>query len=75
MANGGSVVLETLEHALEGHEHMAISKAANEMREIFRQNEMDYNTTMREVGGQLIDLIRLAPEKFKLVERPHGSQT
>ncbi len=75
MARGGTLILDTLEGVLEGVDQMAISKAANEMRDVFRNDGKDYNATLRAVGGQLIDLIRLAPDRFKLVERPHGPQT
>ena len=50
---------------------MAMSKAAKELRE----TDIDYNAKMKKIGGQLIDLIRAEPAKFKLVQRPHGSQT
>ena len=50
---------------------MALSKAAKELRE----TAIDYNAKMKKIGGQLIDLVRAEPSKFKLVQRPHGSQT
>ena len=74
MELGGTVILDALAHVLEGHEKMSLSKAAGELREVFRNDGRDYNATMRKVGGQLIDLIRLDPETFELVARPHGKQ-
>jgi len=75
MARGGTQILEALEQVLEGHRVMALSKAAMEIREVFREKGSEYTQVLRQVGGQLIDLIRLHPERFKLVERPHGPQT
>ena len=54
---------------------MAMSKAARELREAFAAQDKSYDTTMKKVGGHLIDLIRAEPRKFKVVERPHGRQT
>jgi hypothetical protein len=30
---------------------------------------------LKKTNGRLIDLIRLSEDRFKLVERPHGTQT
>jgi transposase InsO family protein len=74
MANGGTIILDALERLLAGHEQMSLSKAAIELRGVFINDGRDYPATMRKVGGQLIDLIRLVPERFKLVQQPHGTK-
>ena len=45
------------------------------LQDILRETAIDYNAKMKKIGGQLIDLIRAEPGKFKLVQRPRGSQT
>ena len=70
----GASILSSLERVLEGDEKMSLSKAAGELREDMRANGQDYDATLKKVGGRLIDLIKLAPDRFKLVERPHGRQ-
>ena len=37
-----------------------MSKAARELRDAFAAQDKSYDTTMKKVGGQLIDLIRQA---------------
>jgi hypothetical protein len=71
MRDGGDLILQTLQDILRDGEPMAMSKAAKELREAL----VDYDQTMKKIGGQLIDLIRGEPNKFKLVQRPHGHQT
>ena len=71
MRDGGDLILQALQDILRDGEPMALSKAAKELRE----TDIDYNAKMKKIGGQLIDLIRGEPSKFKLVQRPHGSQT
>ena len=75
LARGGNEILGMVENILEGSEPMAISKVALELKEIFLQHKKDYKEILKKVGGQLIDLIRLQPDRFKLVPRPHGPQT
>ena len=71
LRDGGDLILQALQDILRDGEPMALSKAAKELRE----TDIDYNAKMKKIGGQLIDLIRAEPSKFKLVQRPHGSQT
>ena len=71
---GGGYVLAALERVLAGEESMAMSKAGKELRKEFESDGRDYPATMKKIGGQLIDLIRMAPDLFKLVRRPHGDQ-
>ncbi len=71
MRDGGDLILQTLQDILRDGEPMALSKAAKELRE----TDIDYNAKMKKFGGQLIDLVRAEPSKFKLAQRPHGTQT
>ena len=71
LRDGGDLILQALQDLLRDGEPMALSKAAKELRE----TAIDYNAKMKKRGGQLIDLIRAEPSKFKLVQRPHGAQT
>ena len=75
LRDGGGDILQSLQDILSDGEPMAMSKAARELRDAFAAQEQSYDTTMKKVGGQLIDLIRAEPSKFKLVERPNGKQT
>ena len=75
LRDGGADILQSLQDILSDGEPMAMSKAAKELRDAFAAQEKSYDATMKKVGGQLIDLIRAEPSKFKLVERPHGKQT
>ena len=75
LARGGNEILGMVENILEGSAPMAISKVALELKEIFLQHKQDYKEILKKVGGQLIDLIRLQPDRFKLVPRPYGPQT
>ena len=74
LRDGGGDILLSLQDILSDGEPMAISKAARELRDAFAAQDKNYTATMSKVGGQLIDLIRAEPAKFKLVQRPHGSQ-
>ena len=71
MRDGGDLILQTLQDILRDGEPTAMSKAAKELRE----TDIDSYAKMKKIGGQLIDLIRAEPSKFKLVQRPHGTQT
>ena len=75
LRDGGGDILQSLQDILSDGEPMAMSKAARELRDAFAAQDKSYDTAMKKVGGQLIDLIRAEPRKFKLVERPHGRQT
>ncbi len=54
---------------------MSISKAAAKLEEQMRSDGQDYAVVLKKTGGRLIDLIRLTEDRFKLIERPHGTQT
>ena len=75
MRDGGADILQSLQSILSDGDPMAMSKAAKELREEFAAAGRHNDTTMKKVGGQLIDLIRGEPSRFKLVEGPHGKQT
>ncbi len=40
-----------------------------------RSSGQNYDEVLKKTGGRLIDLIRLTEDRFKLVERPRGTQT
>ena len=71
---GGGEILGALEKVLEGGQQMALSTAAGELRLEMRAEGKSYDGILGRVGGQLIDLIRLAPDLFQLVPRPHGKK-
>ncbi len=71
---GGNIILEALGRVLEGEEKMAISKAAGELRAELRADGQSYDELTKKIGGQLIDLIRGEPDKFKLITQPHGTK-
>ena len=54
---------------------MSLSKAAPTGKEQMRSDGQEYGEVLKKTGGRLIDLIRLTEDRFKLVERPHGTQT
>jgi len=67
----GAPIMEALAGILEGDERMSLTKAAA----LLREQVDNYNEVLKKTGGKLIDLIRLARERFKLVEMPHGTKT
>ena len=71
----GAPILNALEQILQGSERMSLTKAAEELKEQLRADGKDYAAIMREAKGRLIDLIRLVPSRFRLVEQPHGTKT
>ncbi len=73
---GGAIItaLTTLLEEEEGGQ-MSISKAAAKLKEQMRSDGQEYAEVLKKTGGRLIDLIRLSEDRFKLVERPHGTQT
>ena len=75
MKNGGSAILAALARVLEGGEAMSLNRASRGMREDMAANGQSYDAVLKAVGGRLIDLIRLSPDQFQLVERAHGKQT
>jgi len=40
-----------------------------------RLDGQDYAEVLKKSGGRLIDLIRIADDRFTLVAQPHGPQT
>jgi hypothetical protein len=73
----GGPIITTLVAILEEEEggQMSISKAAATLKEQLRSNSQNYDLVLKKTGGRLIDLIRLTEDRFKLIERPHGTQT
>ena len=45
------------------------------MREQLSANGQNYNELLKSIKASLIDLIRIADDRFTLVGRPHGPQT
>ena len=74
ITQGGGLILTALERVLEGGEQMSMTMAARELRAQMEADGQSYNTTLQKVGGRLIDLIRLVPDRFELVARAHGRQ-
>ncbi len=73
---GGAIItalVEILEDAEEGR--LSLSKAASTLKEQMRSSGQDYAAILKKTNGRLIDLVRLSEDRFKLVERPHGTQT
>ncbi len=73
---GGPIItalVDLLEEAKDGQ--LSISKAAATLKEQLRSDGQNYDEVLKKTGGRLIDLIRLTEDRFKLVERPHGTQT
>jgi hypothetical protein len=73
---GGAIIValvKVLEEAEGGQ--MSISRAAALLKDAMRQDGGNYAETLKKTSGRLIDLIRLSPDRFTLVERPHGTQT
>ncbi len=63
-----------LEEAEEGK--LSISKAAAQLKVQMRLNGQDYADVLKKSGAiRLIDLIRVADDRFSLVAQPHGPQT
>ena len=55
---------------------MSISKAAALLKVQLRQDGQDYAEVPKKSGtSRLIDLIRIADDRFSLVAQPHGPQT
>jgi len=71
----GALVLDALEDVLQGEDRVALSKAAQLMRARLKNDGQDYDELLKQANAKLIDLIRLAPDRFELVSRPNGRQT
>ena len=74
---GGAIIealILLLEEAEEGK--LSISKAAAQLKVQMRLNGQDYAEVLKKSGAiRLIDLIRVADDRFTLVAQPHGPQT
>jgi len=68
----GALILQALEDVLQGEDRVALSKAAQLMRARLRDDGQDYDQLLKAAHAKLIDLIRLAPERFELVEGQDG---
>jgi len=62
-------VVERLQELLEDHEQLTIAKASELLRKAMRSETEDYATVLRKAKSKLIDVIRSAPETFKLTQR------
>ena len=74
----GGAIITALVLLLEEAEDqkLSLSKASSLLREQLRLNGQDYNEVLKKSGaGRLVDLIRLADDRFSLVATPHGPQT
>ena len=74
---GGAIITALvllLEDAEDGK--LSISKAAQLLKVQLRLDGQDYAEVLKKSGAiRLIDLIRIADDRFSLVEQPHGPQT
>ncbi len=66
----GAPILNALAQVLEGEEKISLTKASGLMRTQMTANGQDYNELLKATKASLIDLIRLADERFELVTRP-----
>jgi len=68
----GALILQALEDVLRGEDRVALSKAAQLMRARLADDGQDYDGLLKQAQAKLIDLIRLAPERFELVDGTDG---
>jgi hypothetical protein len=74
-AEGASIITALVEILQEEEgDKLSLSRSATLLREVLRQNGQDYEAVLKKSGPRLVDLIRLARDRFKLVELPHGVQ-
>ncbi len=59
----------------QGEEQVGLTKAAGSMREQVSAKGQSYNDILKSTRASLIDVIRIADDRFVLVERPRGTQT
>ena len=71
----GAPILNALAQELEGEEKISLTKASGLMRAQMAADGRNYNDILKTTKASLIDLIRLADDRFELVTRPHGLQT
>jgi transposase InsO family protein len=74
----GGAIITMLAILLEGAEEgrLSISRAAAQLKVQMRLDGQDYAAVLKKSGAiRLIDLIRIADDRFTLVEQPHGPQT
>ena len=74
----GGAIIAMLITLLEGSEEgkLSISTAAAQLKVQLRLDNVDYAEVLKKSGaGRLIELIRIADDRFKLVAQPHGPQT
>jgi hypothetical protein len=70
----GAPTLDVLEDVLQGEDRVSLTKAAQLMRARFRADGREYDLVLKAARAQLIDLIRLDPERFELVEGRAGGK-
>ena len=62
-----------LQDILDGRESaLSLTKASELLREAMRLETEDYDAVLRKARSRLIDVIRSAPEIFKLTQRSGG---
>ncbi len=74
----GGAIIAMLIVLLEGAEDgkLSLSRAAAQLKVQMRLDGQDYAEVLKKSGAiRLIDLIRIADDRFTLVEQPHGPQT
>jgi hypothetical protein len=71
----GAPIMDALASVLQGEEQISLTKASGLMRAQLSADGKSYNEILASTRASLIDLIRLADDRFTLVERPHGIQT
>ena len=55
-----------LQDLLDGREQLSLTKASELLRERMRSESENYDQVLRKAKAKLIDVVRLAPEVFKL---------
>ncbi len=71
----GAPILNALAQVLEGEEKTSLTKASGLMRAQMTADGRNYNEILKNTKASLIDLIRLADDRFELVTGSHGLQT
>ena len=68
----GGPILAALRQLLRAHEkdEMSLSRAAQLLREDLARDGQDYEAILARAKAKLVDLVRLEPQMFKLVNRP-----
>ena len=68
----GGLVIDALRRLLESRDdnEVSLTRASTPLRESMAREGNDYDAVLARAKAKLVDLVRLAPEVFKLVNRP-----